>query len=231
MRGGRKRNMTAKIIKRVRMSYKSKGFRGFVRAASIYFLKKCQILALVMSVIRRGRFRKLIKGKPLKLHLGCGSIHLDGYINVDKFNTSADLVMDAWKLNFPDNSVDEIFTSHMVEHMTYPQFMKALEEWKRVLNRGASLIIRCPNFEECLKRWQNADYQKRWGANNEGVNVILGFQYRGPGYVNRNIFTSKRLADLVSRVGFEVIKCHPVMNRYNDIPNGDILLLAKKHEE
>lgn len=220
------------IAKRAVASYRRERLWDFVKGLLVYVSKKCQTLPLVMSIMRRHQLRKLIKEKTLrrtllKLHLGCGSIHLDGYINIDKFNASADLFMDAGKLHFPDNSVDEIFTSHIVEHITYPQFMKALEEWKRVLKGEAFLIIRCPNFEEDLKNWLNTDYRKRWGANNEGVNVILGFQDRGPGHVNRNIFTSKRLADLVSRVGFGVIKYHTVINRYNGIPNGDILLLAK----
>jgi SAM-dependent methyltransferase len=169
--------------------------------------------------------------KPLKLHLGCGSNLLEDYINIDKYNPKADMMMDACELDYPDDSVDEIFTSHMVEHLTCPEFMKALKEWKRVLKGEGKLVIRCPNFEKHLRDWLNADYRKRWGERNEGVNVILGFQDAGPGHLNRNIFTSDRLSDLVSRAGFEIMECHPVMNRYGDIPDGDILLRARKQEE
>lgn len=219
------------IIKKAAASYRMRGFWGFLKAASIYFLKKCQTLPLIGNVIARGQFRRLTREKPIRLHLGCGSIHLDGYINIDKFNIDADLLMDAGKLHFPDNSVAEIFTSHMIEHITYSEFMKALREWKRVLKKEGTLIIRCPNFEKHLRDWLDGDYQKRWGENNYGVNVILGFQDRGPGLINRNVFTTERLADLVSKVGLEIIECHPVMNRYGDIPDGDILLRARKREE
>jgi predicted SAM-dependent methyltransferase len=115
--------------------------------------------------------------------------------------------------------------------LTCPEFMKALKEWKRVLKGEGKLVIRCPNFEKHLRDWLNADYRKRWGERNEGVNVILGFQDAGPGHPNRNIFTSDRLSDLVSRAGFEIMECHPVMNRYGDIPDGDILLRARKQKE
>jgi ubiquinone/menaquinone biosynthesis C-methylase UbiE len=169
--------------------------------------------------------------RKLKLHLGSGSSHLKGYVNIDKHNTSADRIMDACKLNYPDNSVDEIFTSHMVEHLTYSEFMDALREWRRVLNENGTLIIRCPNFEKHLRDWLNADYKKRWCKNNEGVNVILGFQDRGPGYPNRNIFTVRRLKDLVSQGEFKILECHTQPTRDGAILDGDILLKAKKDNQ
>ena len=169
--------------------------------------------------------------RKLKLHLGSGSSHLKGYINIDKYNTSADRIMDACKLNYPDNSVDEIFTSHMVEHLTYSEFMDALREWRRVLRENGTLIIRCPNFERHLRDWLNTDYKKRWCKNNEGVNVILGFQDRGPGYPNRNIFTVRRLKDLVSQGGFKILECHTHPTRDGTIPDGDILLKAREDEK
>lgn len=228
--------MSLRLIKVAIIRYKSLGFRGFLKRASTYLLRRCQTLLQTLPLIsgcytRYLTHRLVMNRKPLKLHLGCGSVHLHGYVNIDKFNRSANLVMDAGKLHFPDNSVDEVFTSHMVEHMAYPEFMKALAEWERVLRREGTLIIRCPNFEKHLSNWLNADYQKRFGENNYGVNIILGFQDRGPGHVNRNVFTSERLEDLVGRFGFEIIECHPVMNRYGDMPDGDILLRARKRKE
>lgn len=166
----------------------------------------------------------------MRLHLGCGSVHLNGYINIDKYNPRADRIMDVCELDYTDNSVDQIFTSHMVEHIIYTEFMKALKEWKRVLKAGGELIIRCPNFERHLRNWLNGNYRKRWGKRNEGVNIILGFQDRGPGYPNRNLFTVRRLKDLVNQVGFKVLECHTYPTRNGVIPDGDILLKARKRE-
>lgn len=166
----------------------------------------------------------------LKLHLGCGPRHLNGYVNIDKYHPSADRVMDASKLDYSDNSVDEIFTSHMVEHMRFPDFLKALQEWKRVLKENGTLIIRCPNFEKHLLDWLNADYNKRWGENNKGINNIIGFQGKGSGYINRNLFSVKRLKSLVKQEGFEVLEAHTYSTRNKTIPDGDILLRAKKPE-
>jgi len=166
--------------------------------------------------------------RTLKLNLGSGSSYLKGYVNIDKYNPVADRVMDVCKLDYPDNSVDEIFTSHMVEHLTYYEFIDALKEWRRVLKENGTLIIRCPNFERHLRDWLNASYEKRFGKNNRGVNVILGFQDRGPGYINRNIFTVRRLRELVNQAGFEILECHTHPTRDGSVSDGDILLKAVK---
>lgn len=61
--------------------------------------------------------------RQLKLNLGCGRETKEGYINVDMFNhEGVDLV---WDLNvlplpFKDNSVDEVFCSHILEHLVTP---------------------------------------------------------------------------------------------------------------
>ena len=57
----------------------------------------------------------------MKLHIGCGEKFLHGYVHVDarKF-PHVDYVTD--KLNkldmFEDNSVDEIYACHILEHFT-----------------------------------------------------------------------------------------------------------------
>lgn len=219
------------IVNRAITAYRRHSFWGFVKAGSIYALERCRSFPPVGIVVRRARFRRLVREEPLRLNLGCGRVHLPGYVNIDKYRSSADLVMDVVKLPFPSNSVDEIFSSHMVEHMTYTEFVKGVKEWKRVLRKAGLLIIRCPNFEKRLRDWLNADYQERWGENNYGVNEILGFQDRGPGHMNRNVFTSERLANLVSKAGFEVLECHPHMSRDGETPDDDILLRARKHEK
>jgi len=168
----------------------------------------------------------------LKLHLGCGPRHLNGYVNIDKYHLSANRVMDASKLDYSDNCVDEIFASHMIEHLTYSEFIAALKEWRRVLKiQKGRLIIRCPNFERHLKNWLEASYEERFGKRNYGVNVILGWQDKGLGNLNRNVFTVKRLRMLIEEAKFEVLKCSAVKNRDGKISDGDILLTAKIKNE
>lgn len=80
---------------------------------------------------------------PIKLHVGCGLKHLEGYINIDVSpEVKPDVVADICKLPFKDNSVDEIYTAHTLEHV--PDFTKAMRELHRVLRPGGRLKIVVP---------------------------------------------------------------------------------------
>lgn len=83
-----------------------------------------------------------------KLHLGCADIHLDGFVNVDVRRTSAtDLVTEAWNLSmFDDGTVAQIYSRHMIEHLSLGEACRALAEWGRVLRCGGIANIVCPDL-------------------------------------------------------------------------------------
>lgn len=107
-----------------------------------------------------------------KLHLGNGTVYLDGWTNVDmvgklakdypeladknrttvekyykfpfrqnKDNNVTDMIMDVRKLEFEDESVDEILCVNLIDHMKKEEFLETLKEWKRVLKTGGQLVI------------------------------------------------------------------------------------------
>lgn len=79
-----------------------------------------------------------------KLNLGCGADIKPGWINCDYVPASGvDHVIDLTRpLPFPDSSADEIYASHVLEHI--PEPLKLLLECHRVLKSGGTLIIRVP---------------------------------------------------------------------------------------
>ena len=85
----------------------------------------------------------------VRLHLGCGDIRLEGFINIDVRHTSAtDKVMDVSNLaEFDDSSVDLIYASHCLEHFSFRFTLDILCEWNRVLRKGGELILRVPDFD------------------------------------------------------------------------------------
>jgi len=54
------------------------------------------------------------------------------------------IVADAHNLPFRDNSIDEIFAGHLIEHLENP--LQFLKECRRVLRRGGMVTVVTPNF-------------------------------------------------------------------------------------
>jgi len=59
--------------------------------------------------------------------------------NKDSYVT--DMLMDVRKLDFEDNSIDEILCVNLIDHLKKEEFIRVLKEWKRVLVKGGKLII------------------------------------------------------------------------------------------
>jgi methyltransferase family protein len=82
----------------------------------------------------------------MKLHLGCGTVKLAGYHNVDfdKSASAADEACDLTKIPWPwqDGSIDEIYTSHTYEHLP---FKATFEESYRILKPHGILHVEVPH--------------------------------------------------------------------------------------
>lgn len=87
-------------------------------------------------------------GHKVQLHLGCGDHVLKGWINSDCDPQSDDIFpLDATKLfPFIDNQFDYVFSEHMIEHMTFPQGLRMLNECHRVLKSGGKMRIATPDL-------------------------------------------------------------------------------------
>ena len=86
----------------------------------------------------------------MKLNLGCGQNKLDGYINVDKYDSfSPETVWDLEKTPWPfdSSSADEITMRHSLEHMgaDVDTFFAIIKELYRVGKNGCALTIAVPH--------------------------------------------------------------------------------------
>jgi predicted SAM-dependent methyltransferase len=93
----------------------------------------------------------------LKLHIGCGKNHFDGWINIDVH--PAPLALNVLRgLPFADASVRYVFVSHLLEHLFYPRDVKPfLAELLRVLAPGGIVRIVVPDIEQCIEAYVRND--------------------------------------------------------------------------
>lgn len=93
-------------------------------------------------------FKKLTKSnKKICLDIGCGPSKKDGYVGIDMFDEpNVDYVMDLEheKIPLPDKSVDLIYTSHFLEHLSDPGRM--IMEFNRLLKEGGKVEIIVPHY-------------------------------------------------------------------------------------
>ena len=72
----------------------------------------------------------------VRLNIGAGETVLEGFTPIDrKFG------LEAFPLNYPDDSVEEIRCSHMLEHLSFAEANEAVNEWHRVLNEPQGLLL------------------------------------------------------------------------------------------
>lgn len=128
----------------------------------------------------------------VRLNIGAGGVPLNGYDNLDiKSGT------DCTKLSHADNSVDEIYASHVLEHWPYEKTAEVLLEWVRALKPGGRLRVSVPDFDLLVKA-----YSQGTTLNVEGI--LLGGHVDADDY-HKAIFTRDKLAKLMRLAGLKRI--------------------------
>lgn len=104
--------------------------------------------------MNRKTIKELIKeyqelDKPIKLNLGCYNKPIHGFINIDiREDTLSDCLDDVFELTtVPNNSIDVIFASHLLEHKSRNDSKNALMRWNEILKSGGQLYLAVPDME------------------------------------------------------------------------------------
>ncbi|MEA3059759.1 MAG: hypothetical protein QOE50_1171 [Sphingomonadales bacterium] len=92
----------------------------------------------------------LARHRPAKLHIGCGTNPLDGWLNTEysALVPPGALYLDATRpFPLPSASFDLIFSEHMIEHVRLDGAVSMLGECQRVLKAGGRIRIATPRLE------------------------------------------------------------------------------------
>ena len=135
--------------------------------------------------------------KKIQLHLGCGSKHIDNFINIDiRYLPGVDEVNHIKFLrNYKNNTVDTIYACHVLEHFSRWEYKSVLQRWYELLKPGGLLRIAVPNFEAICKQYEK----------NKDLNQIMGLLYGGQDY-DENFhyvtFDFKSISKDLENIGF-----------------------------
>ncbi len=134
------------------------------------------------------------------LDIGCGTPDswIPGdWIRVDPYVEEADVKAMAWELPYKDGELDEIFSSHMLEHLYKAQVIPTLKEWFRVLKTGGTLTVKVPDLAWCCQWW--LDHQ----TNTWDMDIIYGGQSR-EGEAHHTGFNRDIMVRYLQEAGFAV---------------------------
>ena len=85
----------------------------------------------------------------MKLNIGCGSKKREGYIGVDVIQfDGVDVVCRVGQepLPYADTSIDEVYCSHFVEHLTAQERIQFVNELSRVLKPNCQVTLIVPHW-------------------------------------------------------------------------------------
>lgn len=163
---------------------------------------------------RRVQLRRLPATRYLQL--GCGGHIADGFINLDwGLTPGVDLCWDATRsLPFPDQSLDGIFTEHMLEHVPLTAGLRLLRECRRVLRPGGILRVIVPDGRMFVDDYMNEmSVAEQPGDLEIGALPTLGLS--SPmlvlnrifyGYGHRCIYDFSLLREVLQHAGFAGIE-------------------------
>lgn len=134
-----------------------------------------------------------------RVHLGCGDINRPYFINVDArpLPHVDHVISDITDLSFlADNSVDLIYASHVIEHVSWRQQGDLFGQFFCKLASHGTLRISVPDFDKVVSHYQ------RSGKNlSEVIRFLYGSQNH-PHNFHRCCFNTAVLYQLFRHAGF-----------------------------
>ncbi len=110
----------------------------------------------------------------MKLHVGCGSVSIPGYVNIDvRYLPNVDVVDNAEFLRkFEGKEIEEIYCCHVFEHINRWRIGAVLKRWYDLLRPGGVLYLSTPDFEAVVNHYNQC----------HRMSSLIGLLYGGQDY-------------------------------------------------
>lgn len=165
-----------------------------------------------MRWLRERALRRRLPAAGLKLHLGCGAVRLDGWVNIDLETPQADLHWDITRrLPFADGSARLVYHEHLMEHLTVEDGARCLRDWHRVLEPGGVLRVATPDLGYLVERYGGDWRSQAWLGLPEYEFIrtraeMMNVAFRWWGH--RYLYDGEELERRISDAGFRDVTRH-----------------------
>ena len=126
--------------------------KSFLKRLRIFNISK-KIYSFCISFLGYYKFKKLSKSNNISLELGSGSKRGEGeWTTVDIFG--ADINYDlSYGIPLKNGTVDKIYSSHFLEHLSFKEIVTFLEECKRLLKPNGIFSVCVPDASLYIKAY------------------------------------------------------------------------------
>ena len=165
----------------------------------------------------------------MKLHLGCGQVYLEGYVNIDyplnnhtvQKKSTADKFHDITKLRYKLKSIEEVRLHHVFEHFPRHVALALVASWHTWLKRGGVVHIEVPDFDESAKLVLDSNQPLR--DRDVALRHIFGSN-EAPWAVHYEGWSADRLQEALELFGFKIISS----DKTAYLATRNITIVAKK---
>ncbi|WP_440649127.1 class I SAM-dependent methyltransferase [Candidatus Pelagibacter sp. HIMB1521] len=134
----------------------------------------------------------------LKIHLGCGNINLQGWLNIDARDFKhVHIISDGFDLTqFKENSIAEFYLCHVLEHFSFNETHNFLKKLYNLLKPGGLIRISVPDIEKLYILYNK---QKKLSIIK---NAIMGGQ-NYPNDFHKSIYDHQELKNILEKNNFK----------------------------
>ena len=165
-----------------------------------------------INVFKLRRIKKLLI-KSNKLHIGCGDIRAEGFINIDVFKTEAtDFVCKIEDLPkyIKKDSIKIIYSSHTLEHFSRYNSIQVLRMFYDLLKNSGELRISVPDLIKLVDTAKKKDLDFKKMELIQGV--LMGGQDTRYNY-HKSIYWYNFLKLVLTSIGFKKV------SKYSNFPH------------
>jgi len=120
-------------------------------------------------------------------------IHCD----IDRKNPDLEIVLDARLLPFQPESIDMIFASHLIEHLTFEEAKYFLAQSWKALKHSGKIVLYAPNLDWIIQHWNDPSVAP------SPLDALYGSQI-GEFQIHKSGYSPKILASILESIGFLV---------------------------